>query len=363
MREEFCAPMLDSLTTATVLINCQQNVVAVNSSAEEMFNSSAARVIGQNVHNLLIDRTGNLPTLIESAFTNAQSYAERERRFKVPGGDEVTVDLVIIPTSFQNEDYVLLEVVTMDRSLRIMREELLQKEHQATRNMLRGLAHEIKNPLGGLRGAAQLLQSELDNSELREYTQIIVAEADRLHALVDRMLGPNMLPNKVPSNVHRIMQHVCGLVEAEGLANIKFHSDYDPSIPRLLLDRDMLIQAILNIVKNAVRAIGNQPGNITFKTRILRRFTIGQVQHKLVACISIIDDGPGIPKDIQAQVFFPMVSGQQQGSGLGLAISQMLIDQHGGLIEFDSHPGNTEFRVLLPLVDTAHNGITPKRMH
>jgi two-component system nitrogen regulation sensor histidine kinase GlnL len=245
----------------------------------------------------------------------------------------------------------LLEISPVDRMVRITREEHLLSETRATQNMLRGLAHEIKNPLGGLRGAAQLLAGELKEDYLREYTDVIINEADRLRKLVDRMFGPNIAPAKKALNVHNVLEHIRHLAMAETPTGIEFKVDYDPSIPDINADRDLLVQAILNIVRNAVRAASNSNNNgqVTLKTRVLRRYTIAEVMHRLVVEISVTDNGVGVKEDIKPQIFFPMVSGHENGTGLGLPISQNLVNLHGGLIEFDSEPGCTQFRVLLPL--------------
>jgi two-component system nitrogen regulation sensor histidine kinase GlnL len=297
---------------------------------------------------MLVNEGDDFYVRIQDSINKRQSWTEHECLLRVSDNKEVTANCTINPVQFDEDEKILVEIVTLDRQLKILKESHLLKEHQATRSMLRGMAHEIKNPLGGLRGAAQLLESELDDDDLTEYTSIIIKEADRLHKLVDRMLGPNMVPNKMPHNIHEVLHHVYSLVSADEHENIKFRIDYDPSIPMINFDRDLLVQAILNITRNAMRAVGNH-GEIIFKTRVLRRYTINGVAHKLVACISVIDNGPGIPDDIAAKIFFPMVSGQTDGTGLGLAISQMLINQHSGLIEFDSIKGKTEFKVMLPI--------------
>ncbi len=237
--------------------------------------------------------------------------------------------------------------------VRISREEHILSETQATQSMLRGLAHEIKNPLGGLRGAAQLLAGELTETSLHEYTDVIISEADRLRKLVDRMFGPNIMPAKKLVNVHHVLEHIRHLALAETPTGVEFKIDYDPSIPEIIADRDLLVQAVLNIVRNAVRAADRYTNEvkpeITQKTRILRQYTLGDVMHRLVVEISVTDNGPGIKEELKSQIFFPMVSGSADDKGLGLSISQNLINLHGGLIEFDSMPGHTQFRVLLPL--------------
>jgi two-component system nitrogen regulation sensor histidine kinase GlnL len=217
---------------------------------------------------------------------------------------------------------------------------------------MRGLAHEVKNPLGGIRGAAQLLERELGEAHQREYTQIIIGEADRLRKLVDRMLGPRGQQTLSLFNVHEVLEHVRQVVEIEAGQAVTIHRDYDPSLPDLEADRDQLIQALLNVVRNAAQAASGRGGNVTLRTRAQRKFTIGPVMRRLVIRIDIIDDGPGVDPALADSIFFPMVSGRAEGSGLGLPIAQSLVNRQGGLIDFTSTPGNTVFTIWLPLRNT-----------
>ena len=348
MKDSFYSSIIDYQTTAILLLNKKCELEYMNPAAEAMFSVSSKRAIGTAFSSMLINEYEDFCTRMHDSIYKGQSWTEHECMLHVPGNREITANFTVNPVKFDGDEKVLVEVVSLDRQLRILKESHLLKEHQATRSMLRGMAHEIKNPLGGLRGAAQLLEAELDNNELTEYTGIIIKEADRLHKLVDRMLGPNMVPNKQQHNIHEVLHHIYSLVSAEEDKNINFIVDYDPSIPMINFDRDLLVQAMLNITRNAIRAV-DIGGEIRFKTRVLRRYAINGVEHKLVACLSVIDNGSGVPEDIAAKIFFPMVSGQTDGTGLGLAISQMLIDQHDGLIEFNSVAGKTEFRVMLPI--------------
>jgi len=242
----------------------------------------------------------------------------------------------------------LVELQQIDRHLRISKEEQLLAQQSTSRMLIKGLAHEIKNPLGGIRGAAQLLEFELDAHELKEYTQIIIQESDRLKALIDKMLGPNKPSNKETLNIHEVLERVRQLVNIEVNNNIKILTDYDPSIPDLKADKNQLIQAVLNIVQNAVQAIQHD-GQIIFKTRIKRHLTIGRKRHKLTAKIDIIDNGPGISDELMSQIFYPMITSRPEGTGLGLSIAQSLVNQHSGLIECESEPRNTVFTIYLPL--------------
>ena len=348
MKDSFYSSIVDHQSTAVLLLNKKCALEYMNPAAEAIFNISSKRAKDIAFSSMLINESDDFYLRMQDSISKSQSWTEHECVLRVADNKEMTANCTINPVRFDGDEKVLIEIVPLDRQLKILKESHLLKEHQATRSMLRGMAHEIKNPLGGLRGAAQLLESELDNDELTEYTRIIIKEADRLHKLVDRMLGPNMVPNKMPHNIHEVLHHVYSLVSADEHKNIRFRIDYDPSIPMINFDRDLLVQAILNITRNAIRAVADD-GEIIFKTRVLRRHTINGTAHKLVACVSVIDNGPGIPDDIAAKIFFPMVSGQTDGTGLGLAISQMLINQHNGLIEFDSIKGKTEFKVMLPI--------------
>jgi two-component system nitrogen regulation sensor histidine kinase GlnL len=218
--------------------------------------------------------------------------------------------------------------------------------------MIRQLAHEIKNPLGGLRGAAQLLERQLDSDELREYTGVIISEADRLAGLVDTLLGPGGPPNKQLLNVHELLEYVVRLVVTDENHNIRIVRDYDTGLPNIALDHDQMVQAILNVVQNAAAALGGQ-GTIVLRTRAVMNFTIGNLRHPVVVSIEIEDDGPGIPPELKDTIFYPLVTGRVDGTGLGLPVAQELISRHGGLIEFESRPGQTVFQLQIPLTGAA----------
>ena len=341
--------IIDNLTLAIFLLDEDLRISNINPAAEELLGTGVRHVLNHSLTEFIQDIDGSFITHISEALRTGHPITEREVCVKRLGDGEMTINCTITPMYTKNEKTeCLLEVTQVDHLLRISREEHLLFESHATRNMLRGLAHEIKNPLGGLRGAAQLLAGELSDEDLTEYTDVIISEADRLRKLVDRMLGPNIAPVKQEINIHDVLEHIRHLAIAEAAKSITFNTDYDPSIPQINADRDLLVQAILNIVRNAIRAVGVD-GEVTVQTRVLRQYTVGEIRHRLVVQISIVDNGSGIPAELQPQVFFPMVSGSADGTGLGLPISQNLINLHGGLIEFDSIPGHTEFRVLLPL--------------
>ena len=336
--------VVENLSIGVILLDPELRVCFINPAAEAMFALSARQVARGRL-------TQFTPAgrLLQRSAAQAQeagtALTERERRLEVSAGRYITVDLSVSPLATGE---VMLEIVHLDRRLRITREQNLIAQNQATRQLLRGLAHEIKNPLGGLRGAAQLLERELGNAGLREYTQVIIEEADRLRTLVNGLLGPNTRPNKRQTNLHEVLERVRQLVEAEAPEGVVLERDYDPSIPSMLAEPNQLIQATLNIVRNALQAVGSH-GRITLRTRTQRQFTIGDTPHKLVARIDITDTGPGIPPELIDRVFYPMVSASAGGSGLGLSIAQTLVNQHGGLIECWSEPGQTVFTIWLPL--------------
>ncbi len=345
---------LENLSTAVMVLDHGLRLEYLNPACEMLLASSARRHLGLSLRELL-PYGQPLIDLAEKVRASNHPCTEREMTLTLPDLRTTTLDCTITPFATPTDpDGLLVELLSMDRHLRITREEQLQTQFQATREVMRGLAHEIKNPLGGLRGSAQLLERELASPELREYTRIIIEEADRLRNLVDRMLLPNHTPRLRPTNIHEVLERVCQLVELEINHHIALVRDYDPSLPELEADADQLIQAVLNIVRNAVQAIGAQTGTITLRTRPLRQFTIGHSRHRLVLNIQVIDTGPGIPAEMLETIFYPMVSGRAEGTGLGLTIAQNLINQHHGLIEVSSEPGHTVFNLLLPI-------LTPRR--
>ena len=340
--------ILDNLSTAIMLLGEDLRVKCVNPACEILLEVSGRQVVGKHIGELLsAERLG--PEVLQGTLSSGHPFTDRELPLSLPNGRQVTVDCSVTPLSGSGQpNELLVELQNVDRHLRISREEALMAQQQATRMLVRGLAHEIKNPLGGLRGAAQLLQRELPEPGLREYTQIIIGEADRLQKLVNRLLGPHALPRKRLVNIHEVLERVRGLALAEASADLQVTRNYDPSIPELYADPDLLIQAVLNIVRNASQALEGQ-GEINLRTRTVRRFTIGQRCHRLVVRIDITDNGPGIPDDIKESMFYPMVSSRADGTGLGLSIAQNLIHQHGGLVECNTHPGKTTFSLYLPL--------------
>ncbi len=342
-------PWWDDLSTAVLVTDPDLYLLCLNSSAEELLGLSRERILGHGLGQWLqLDHS--LSSRLRSALTLEQPITLRARQLQPVRADSFLADVIITPLRGEggHSRRLLFELNAIDRHERISREEQLQKQQAITRAVTRGLAHEIKNPLGGLRGAAQLLASELDDSGLKEYTSIIIREADRLRSLVDRMLGPNNLPRREAVNLHEIMEHVRELVSVQLPLGLKIRGNYDPSIPEMYADRDMLVQAILNLVQNAVNAL-EDGGEITLTSRVLRQYTISGHRHRLVARLSVRDNGPGIPEEIRERIFFPLVTDRAAGSGLGLPIAQSLIQLHDGLIECHSRPGATSFDILLPI--------------
>ena len=285
---------------------------------------------------------------------NGHSYTQRDCELILHTGQKVIADCSVASHIIDSQNHLIVEMESKGRLLRISREEQLQENQETSQILIRGFAHEVKNPLGGIRGAAQLLDAELTNLEHHEYTKIIMDESDRLCSLVDRMLGSNKALNRAKINIHEILERVCSLIHAESAGTIKLIRDYDPSIPEFLGDQSQLIQAFLNITKNALQALSPQiskgnNANITITTRTLRQFTISHARHKLVLKVEIIDDGPGIPKSSIKNIFYPMISGRPEGTGLGLSITQSIFIKHEGLVECESKPGQTNFIVYLPL--------------
>ncbi|MEE9326859.1 MAG: nitrogen regulation protein NR(II) [Cocleimonas sp.] len=337
----------DALSTAIVALDNALNIIHINAAAENLFAQSRMRVLGSSYTSLFKDEI--IQQHLEFVIQNNEPQMLKGCRLQGNYYQSIRVDCVASPLLKQGKlQGIVLELERIDHQIRISREEQLLAQQEATQILVRGLAHEIKNPLGGLRGAAQLLEAELDNNELKEYTDIIISEADRLQSLVDRMLDTRKQAENEDVNIHEVLERVRKLVRADLPEGVSLRFDYDPSIPNLYANQDSLIQIIFNIVGNAIKAVGDS-GTVIFKTRILRNYTINQKQHRLTLRLDIIDNGKGVPEDIKDKLFYPMVSGSAQGTGLGLSIAQTLANQHGGVIEFESDPAETQFTLFLPI--------------
>ncbi|MCO7247390.1 nitrogen regulation protein NR(II) [Halomonas sp. Mc5H-6] len=340
--------LLEHLTTAVLLLDGRLNVRWMNPAAEALFAVSLSRVQGMSLDGML-GGDESIDEVLAKARDAFHPFTQREARISPLNSDPLTVDYTVTPLSDME---LLLEVEPRDRLMQISREEALTTRQETIKVLARGLAHEVKNPLGGIRGAAQLLERDLDNPALREFTHIIVEEVDRLRDMVDSMLGPNYIVKHEPVNIHKVLERVRSLLIAEH-PWVDIQRDYDPSLPELFGDEAQMIQAVLNVARNAVQAMGDAETptpTLVLRTRARRQFTLGAERHRLVSEVGIIDNGPGIPGTLQETLFYPMVSGRAEGSGLGLSIAQSILHQHQGLIECDSRPGRTEFRLLIPLV-------------
>lgn len=336
----------EHLATAVILLDDAARVAYLNPAAEHLFDVSGKNLLGQPVRQAFTD-TGQLTHAMQHAIRDNASYIEHDLTLGTHAHGRLHLRCAATPVQLDGR-YLLLEFHPMDRPLKLAREEQMLDQTQANRLLLRNLAHEIKNPLGGIRGAAQLLEQELDKPALREYTQVIVQEADRLRSLMEKLLSPQNASHYSALNIHEVLERVRSVVLAEMPEGLKIRRDYDVSLPPLIGDKEQLIQAMLNIVRNAAQAMLGS-GTITLRTRIARQVTLVKRRHRLAVMVQVIDNGPGIPPELQDKVFYPLVSGRADGHGLGLTLAQDCVSQHHGTIEFDSEPGRTCFTVLLPL--------------
>jgi two-component system nitrogen regulation sensor histidine kinase GlnL len=348
--------LFDSLSTGIVVLDAQLCPIYANVSAQDFMAVSLRQARGRPFSELFYDPRQLLEVLRRS-LDNLETCTQHELVVKAVGSvanrEPSVIDLIVTPLEGQvTGTYLLLELTDATQRQRISRDNDILTDMDASRLMIRQLAHEVKNPLGGLRGAAQLLDKELASPALREYTAIIISEADRLVALVDSMAGSSVPSSKDMLNIHEICEHVVKLIRAEAPPTLQLERDYDPSVPDGLIDRNQIVQALLNVARNAMQAAGSH-GKLIMRTRVRTNLGIGKVRHKLVASIEMEDNGPGVPPDLIKTLFLPLVTGRSNGSGLGLAVAQDLATRHGGIIEFTSQPGRTVFSLLLPLEESA----------
>jgi len=343
--------VFDSLCTLIAVLQLDGSVLFANAALENALGLSRRMLEGSDFAEHFID-----PALLHKAMEGAreQDYAALRFEASLRRQAKEAIPMQVIVSIAEGSGHVLLEMSPLEQQVRQDREERLIEQTQAHKELIRNLAHEIKNPLGGIRGAAQLLEMDLESPEMREYTQVIVHEADRLQSLVDRLLAPHRHPHLVGDvNIHEVCERVRSLVLVEYPQGLSVRRDYDTSIPEFRGDRAQLIQAVLNIVQNAAQALAPRivqgDACITLRTRVARQVTFGKQRYRLALELHVIDNGPGVPETIRDRIFYPLVSGRDGGSGLGLTLAPTFVQRHDGLIECDSQPGCTDFRILIPL--------------
>ncbi len=357
----------DSLATLVAVVYGDGNVIFANASLED-----ALGISRRSIEGLPFAANFTEPHLLDNALQGAGGNEFAALRYDAwlrrPTHEPILVHVIVTQTDIQpgQRQEIVIEMLPLEQQARQDREDRLVDQANANKELIRNLAHEIKNPLGGIRGAAQLLEMEIESPSLTEYTQVIIREADRLQVLVDRLLAPHRRPHLVGDvNIHEVCERVRSLILAEFPKGLRVVRDYDTSIPEFRGDREQLIQTVLNIAHNACQALAERiaekvaekadaegtpdQATITFKTRVARQITFGKQRYRLALELHVIDNGPGVPEAIKERIFYPLVSGREGGSGLGLTLAQTFVQQHHGTIECDSQPGRTDFQILIPL--------------
>jgi two-component system nitrogen regulation sensor histidine kinase GlnL len=342
----------DWLATPIAVLESNGTVVFVNSELEDVIGQSRRSLEGESFLNFFSDPQPLLHALSGAKANEFAALRYDAELLRINPEESLPVHVIVAQSD--QSDEVIIELLPIQQQTRQDREERLIDQAQANKELIRNLAHEIKNPLGGIRGAAQLLEMEMESKELTEYTQVIIREADRLQTLVDRLLAPHRRPHMVGDvNIHEVCERVRSLIVAEFPRGLRVIRDYDTSIPEFRGDREQLIQAVLNIAHNAALALSDRvtegDAQLTFKTRISRQVTFGKQRYRLALELHVIDNGPGVPDSIKDRIFFPLISGREGGSGLGLTLAQTFVQQHHGMIECESVPGRTDFKILIPL--------------
>jgi two-component system nitrogen regulation sensor histidine kinase GlnL len=342
----------DWLATPIAVLESNGTVVFVNSELEDVIGQSRRSLEGESFLNFFSDPQPLLHALSGAKANEFAALRYDAELLRIKPEESLPVHVIVAQSD--QTDEVIIELLPIQQQTRQDREERLIDQAQANKELIRNLAHEIKNPLGGIRGAAQLLEMEMESKELTEYTQVIIREADRLQTLVDRLLAPHRRPHLVGDvNIHEVCERVRSLIMAEFPRGLRVIRDYDTSIPEFRGDREQLIQAVLNIAHNAALALSDRVTDgdalLTFKSRIARQVTFGKQRYRLALELHVIDNGPGVPDSIKDRIFFPLISGREGGSGLGLTLAQTFVQQHHGMIECDSMPGRTDFKILIPL--------------
>jgi two-component system, NtrC family, nitrogen regulation sensor histidine kinase GlnL len=341
----------DLLATLVAVVRSDGSVLFANAALEDAIGMSRRSIEGTAFASCFSDPQPMLHAL-QGARSNEFAALRYDAHLRRLHHEALPVHVIVVQTEIPGE--IIVELLPVEAQARQDREERLIDQALANKELIRNLAHEIKNPLGGIRGAAQLLQMEVDSRDLIEYTQVIIHEADRLQTLVDRLLAPHRRPHVVGDvNIHEVCERVRSVILAEFPRGLRVQRDYDASIPEFRGDREQLIQAMLNIAHNAAQALAERIAEgdavITFRTRIARQVTFGKQRYRLALELHVIDNGPGVPDSIKDRIFLPLVSGRDGGSGLGLTLAQTFVQQHHGLIECDSEPGRTDFKLLIPL--------------
>jgi two-component system nitrogen regulation sensor histidine kinase GlnL len=341
----------DLLATLVAVVRADGTVLFANAALEDALGSSRRTIEGASILPLFTE-PARLRAALDGARGNEYAALRYDAWLVRQGAEPLPVHVVLAQT--ENADEFVVELLPLEAQARQDREERLLAQAQYNKELIRNLAHEIKNPLGGIRGAAQLLEMEIEGRDLKEYTKVIIHEADRLQTLVDRLLAPHRKPHMVGDvNIHEVCERVRSLVLAEFPRGLQVERDYDTSIPEFRGDREQLIQTVLNIAHNACQALAERiaagDARLTFRSRIGRQVTFGKQRYRLALELHVIDNGPGVPDSIKDRIFYPLVSGREGGSGLGLTLAQTFVQQHHGLIECDSVPGRTDFKILIPL--------------
>ena len=341
----------DLLATLVAVVDETAHVVFSNSALEDALGISRKAIVGSSFPDVFSE-PAQLQSALDGVRNNEFSTLRYDAFLKRTAHDGMPIHVIVTRTEHSNE--IIVEMVPQEQQTRQDREERLAEQAQTNKELIRNLAHEIKNPLGGIRGAAQLLEMEIDTADLKEYTQVIIHEADRLQSLVDRLLAPHRRPHLVGDvNIHEVCERVRSLILAEFPKGLRVVRDYDISIPEFRGDREQLIQSLLNIAHNACQALFERialgDAELVFRTRVDRQVTVGKQRYRLALELHVVDNGPGVPDSIRDRIFYPLVSGREGGSGLGLTLAQTFVQQHHGLIEVDSVPGRTDFKILIPL--------------
>ena len=351
----FFPTLLDQMPNAIMVFEAEsQQLVYVNPAAESALDLSRKSLEGQSVHDLFGGNEALNRMIAEVKLGHVVAQRQELVLHSLPGSiHQELIQAHIVVAALEDPDLLLMEWFPIDQQLRSARDERVTQQVESNKQLMRNLAHEIKNPLGGIRGAAQLLEFELPDQGLREYTQVIIKESDRLQTLVDRLLAPHRKAHVIEAfNVHEALERVRSLVLAEFPKGLKIIRNYDTSLPDVMGDREQLIQATLNIVHNAAQALSEEiiagVAQIELKTRVARSVTIAKQRYKLAMDLHVIDNGPGIPEEMIERIFFPLVSGREGGSGLGLTLAQTFVQQHQGFIACDSRPGRTDFHIQIP---------------